>query len=150
MGKNTTVTGAQCHILCSDLTAFSRYCVRRVNDPSTKNRYPRAPDGWHSGRAKRYTVEFVSIGSRLTVVLLAALMPVIGIYTYWSVHRSTGAYVINLEREIRATTLGLAPSIENDLREHEFDQIRDVLVRMSSDNTMGALIGLDGKVWYSP
>jgi signal transduction histidine kinase len=95
-------------------------------------------------------MSFVTVGTRLTMMLLLALTPVVAVYTYWSVQRSTSAYVSDLKREIRATTLGLAPALENDLREHEWDQIHDVLEQMSSGGTTGALVGFDGQLWYAP
>lgn len=95
-------------------------------------------------------MSFVKIGTRLTVVLLLALTPVFAAYTYWSVQRSTSAYVTDLKRAIRATSLGLAPSLENDLQAGEWEQIRDVLDRMSTDETVGALLALDGRLWYAP
>ena len=77
----------------------------------------------------------VKVGTRLTLVLLLALTPVVAVYTYWSVARSTRTYIDDLKRETRASTRALVPAVENDLREHEWDQIHDVLRRMSRDGT---------------
>jgi len=70
----------------------------------------------------------VKVGTRLTLVLLLALTPVVAIYTYWSVARPTRTYIDDLKRETRASTRALVPAVENDLRVDERDQIYDVLI----------------------
>ncbi len=89
----------------------------------------------------------VKVGTRLTVVLLLAVTPVVAIYTYWSVARSTRTYIDDLKRETRATTRALVPALENDLRQREWNQIRNVLGRMSRDGTLSALFDSEGKPW---
>ena len=91
----------------------------------------------------------VKVGTRLTLVLLLALTPVVAFYTYWSVKRSTRTYIDDLKRETRASTRALVPAVENDLREHEWDQIGDVLRRMSRDGTVSALFDGEGKLWLA-
>jgi two-component system, NtrC family, sensor kinase len=91
----------------------------------------------------------VKVGTRLTLVLLLALTPVVAVYTYWSVARSTRTYIEDLKRETRASTRALVPAVENDLRGHEWDQIRDVLRRMSRDGTLSALFDTEGKLWLA-
>ncbi len=91
----------------------------------------------------------VKVGTRLTLVLLLALTPVVTIYTYWSVTRSTRTYINDLKRETRASTRALVPAIENDLRNHEWDQIRDILKRMSRDGTLSALFSSAGTLWLA-
>jgi hypothetical protein len=81
----------------------------------------------------------VKLGTRLTLVLLLALTPVVAIYTYWSTTRSTRTYIDDLKRDTRATSRALVPALENDMREREWDQIDDVLQRMSVEGTVGAL-----------
>src|SRR5258708_311133 len=90
----------------------------------------------------------VKLGGRLTIVLLLAVSPVILGYTWWSVQRSTGAYITDLKRELRTAGLGLTPAMENALRRNEWADVRDVLDRMSTDSTLAALLGADGRVWY--
>jgi len=92
----------------------------------------------------------VKLGSRLTMVLLLAVSPVILGYTWWSVQRSTEAYITDLKGELRTAGLGLKPAMENDLRRNESADLRDVLDRMSTDSTLAALLGPDGRVWYAP
>jgi signal transduction histidine kinase len=82
-------------------------------------------------------------------VLLLALTPVVAVYIYWSVARSTRTYIDDLKRETRASTRALVPAVENDLREHEWDQIHDVLKRMSRDGTLSALFDSEGALWLA-
>src|SRR5690348_6430940 len=88
----------------------------------------------------------VKVGTRLTLVLLLALTPVVAVYTYWSVTRSTRTYIDDLKRETRASTRALVPVMENDLRQHEWGQIHDVLRRMSRDGTWSAVFDNAGKL----
>ena len=92
----------------------------------------------------------VKLGTRLAAVLLFAVTPVILGYTWWSVQRSTNAYITDLKGELRTAGLGLAPAMENDLRGNEWTQAHDVLDRMSTDSTLAALINPDGRLWYAP
>src|ERR1700735_577906 len=93
---------------------------------------------------------FVRVGSRVTFVLLLALAPAVATYTYWSVQRSTRTYINDLKRETRATTRGLAPALENEIREGRWDQVRSVLARISTEGTESALCGPDVKLLYAP
>jgi two-component system, NtrC family, sensor kinase len=95
-------------------------------------------------------IGLVKLGTRLTVMLLLAVTPVIIGYAWWSVQRSTKAYIADLREAVRTGGLGLAPALENDLRENEWAQVRDVLNRMSTDSTSSALLSPDGRVWYGP
>ena len=92
----------------------------------------------------------VRVGTRVTFVLLLALTPAVATYTYWSVQRSTRTYITDLKRETHATTRGLAPAMENEIREGRWDQVRSVLARISTEGTESALFGLDGKPFYAP
>jgi len=87
----------------------------------------------------------VKVGTRLTLGLLLALTPVVAVYTYWSVARSIRAYNDDLTRETRSSTRALRPALENDLRVDEWDQIHDVLRRMSRDGMLGTLFDAQGK-----
>ena len=91
----------------------------------------------------------VKVGTRLTLVLLLALTPTVALYTYWSTTRSTRTYIDDLKRETRATSRALGPALENDLRAREWDQIDDVLQRMSAEGTLGALFSPEGKPLYA-
>jgi HAMP domain-containing protein len=91
----------------------------------------------------------VKVGTRLTLVLLLALTPTVALYTYWSTTRSTRTYIDDLKRETRATSRALVPALENDLRSREWDQIDNVLQRMSVEGTLGALFSPEGKPMYA-
>src|SRR5258708_34724145 len=93
---------------------------------------------------------FVRVGTRVTFVLLLALTPAVAAYTYWSVQRSTRTYINDLKRETRATTRGLAPALENEIRQGQREQIRSVFEGISTEGTESALFGRDGKLWYAP
>lgn len=92
----------------------------------------------------------VKVGTRLTLVLLLAVTPVVAIHTYLSVQRATRASIADLKRETRASTRALVPSIENDLRERQWVQILNELQRMSVNETRVALFGREGSPWYFP
>jgi two-component system, NtrC family, sensor kinase len=94
-------------------------------------------------------IKTVKVGTRLTLVLLLALTPVVAVYTFWSVARSTRTYIDDLKRQTRASTRALVPAMENDLLQNETDQIHDVLRRMSRDGTLAALFDTEGKLWMA-
>ena len=112
--------------------------------PLTDNRAGRRTNGPDS-----YIMWPVRVGTRLTFVLLLAVTPVLAVYIYWSVHRSTTTYINDLKREGRAMSRGLAPALENDIREHDWDQIQDVLHRIGTEGTLTAIYNKDGKPWYA-
>jgi signal transduction histidine kinase len=89
----------------------------------------------------------MKVGTRLTLVLLLALTPVLVSYMYWSTRRSSIVYVHDLKRDIRATTRSLAPALENDLLLKEWNEVDDVLRRMTDDTTRVALLNRDGSLW---
>jgi signal transduction histidine kinase len=90
----------------------------------------------------------VKVGTRLTLVLLLALTPVVAIYIYWSATRSTRIYIDDLRRETRVTSRALVPALENDLGAREWDQIDDVIQRMSVEGTVGAMFSPEGRLLH--
>ncbi len=92
----------------------------------------------------------MKVGTRLTLVLLLVVTPVVAIHTYLSVQRATRASIADLKRETRASTRALIPALGNDLRAHQWDQILNELQRMSVDETRVALFSSDGNPWYLP
>jgi signal transduction histidine kinase len=92
-------------------------------------------------------MNMMKVGTRLTLVLLLALTPVLVSYMYWTVRRSSIVYVHDLKRDIRATTRSLAPALENDLLQKEWNEVDDVLRRMTDDTTRVALLNQDGTLW---
>lgn len=92
----------------------------------------------------------VKVGTRLTLVLLLTVTPVVAVHTYLTVQRSTRASIADLKRETRATTRALAPALENDLQANQWNQIHDELQRMSVDGTGAALFSRGSSAWYVP
>ncbi len=91
----------------------------------------------------------MKVGTRFIVALLMVLLPVMGVYMYWSVHRSTQSYVHDLERESRATARSLSAALEDDIRSNEWDQVYDVLQRVRADGTEAAVFTKEGNLWYA-
>ena len=91
----------------------------------------------------------MKVGTRFIVALLMVLLPVMGTYMYWSVHRSTQSYVHDLARESRATARSLAAALTDDIRVNEWDQVDDVLERIRADGTEAAVFTPDGKLWHA-
>jgi signal transduction histidine kinase len=81
--------------------------------------------------------------------LLIVLLPVMGGYMYWSVHRSTQGYIHDLERESRAIARSLRPAMEDDIGAGEWDQVRDVFERIRAEGTEAAVFTTDGKLRFS-
>jgi two-component system NtrC family sensor kinase len=91
----------------------------------------------------------VKVGTRLIFALLMVLLPVMGTYMYWSVHRSTQSYIHDLARESRATARSLSAAIDDDLHVNEWDQIADVLARTRPDGTEAVIFTKEGQLWFA-
>jgi two-component system, NtrC family, sensor kinase len=91
----------------------------------------------------------VKVGTRLTAALLLCVIPILAVYSYWSVQRSTRIYVDELRRNARAITHGLAHSLNYDIAGSEWDQIADVFRRMSAEGTRSAVFDNRGKLWFA-
>jgi two-component system NtrC family sensor kinase len=89
----------------------------------------------------------MKVGTRLTLVLLLALTPVLIGRTYWTIFRSSTIYINDLKREIRATSRSLVPEMENDILQGEWDEIDDVLHQVSEEGTVVALLHPDRTLW---
>jgi hypothetical protein len=74
----------------------------------------------------------VRIGTRLTIVLMLCVMPVIAAYAYWSVAQSN-VYVNELKRSARAISNGLAPSVDEEVIANEFDKVDDAFRKMDAE-----------------
>ena len=88
------------------------------------------------------------IGSRLTLVLLLCIMPVLAAYTYWSVGRSD-VYLNELRQSARAASSGLATSVDEEVNAQEWSKIGDAFRKMDAEGTRSAVLRKDGKLWYS-
>ena len=80
-----------------------------------------------------------NLGTRLTIVLLLCLMPVLAAYTYWSVERSY-VYVNELKQSARAVSSGVAPSVDEEVIAQEWDKIGDAFRKMDAEGTRSALL----------
>src|SRR5208282_2800483 len=90
----------------------------------------------------------VRIGTRLTLVLLACIMPVLAAYTYWSVEQSN-VYINELKQSARAASSGLATSVDEEVNAQKWDEIGDAFRKMDAEGTRSALLRKDGKLWYA-
>jgi signal transduction histidine kinase len=90
----------------------------------------------------------VKIGTRLTLVLLLCVMPVIAAYTWWSVAQSN-VYLNELRQSARAVSTGTAPALDENVIANEFDKIGDSFRKMDAEGTRSALLRKDGTLWYS-
>jgi len=90
----------------------------------------------------------VKIGTRLTIVLLLCVIPVIAAYTWWSVARSN-VYLNELKQSARASGSGLATSVDEEINANEWDRIGDAFRKLDAEGTLSAVLRKDGKLWYS-
>jgi signal transduction histidine kinase len=90
----------------------------------------------------------VRIGTRLTLVLLLCILPVLAAYTYWNVKQSN-VYVNQLKQSARAASSGLAASVDEEVNAQEWNKIADAFRQMDAEGTRSALLRKDGKLWYS-
>ena len=90
----------------------------------------------------------VKIGTRLTIVLLLCVMPVLAAYSWWSVDQSN-VYLNELKQSARAVSNGVAPSIDEEVIANEFDKIDDTFRKMDAEGTRSALLRKDGTLWRS-
>jgi signal transduction histidine kinase len=90
----------------------------------------------------------LKIGTRLTIILMLCVMPVVAAYTYWTVAQSN-LYVNELKQSARAISSGLAPSVDDELVAQAFDKIGDSFRKMDAEGTRSAILRKDGTLWYS-
>ncbi len=90
----------------------------------------------------------MKIGTRLTLVLLLCVMPVVAAYTYWSVEQSN-VYVNELRQSARAVSSGVAPSVDDEVIAQQWDKIDDAFRKMDAEGTRSALLRKDGTLWHS-
>ncbi len=90
----------------------------------------------------------MKIGTRLTVVLMLCVMPILAAYTYWSVEHSN-AYVNLLRQSARAFGSGLAPAVSDEVAAQEWNKIDEAFREMDAAGTQSALLRKDGTLWHS-
>ena len=88
------------------------------------------------------------IGTRLTLVLLLCVMPVLAAYTYWSVEQSN-VYTNELKQSARAVSAGVAPAVDQEVIAQEWNKIGDAFRKLNAEGTRSALLHKDGTLWYS-
>ena len=88
------------------------------------------------------------IGTRLTLVLMLCVMPILAAYTYWSIERSN-VYVNELKQSARVVSSGLAPAVSEEVVAQEWDKIDDAFGKMNANGTRSALLRKDGTLWRS-
>jgi signal transduction histidine kinase len=91
----------------------------------------------------------VTIGRRLVLVLLISMAPLVAVYTYWSARWSSRNYIVDLKRESRTTTRALAPIVAGYIQRSQWNEIHQMLERMSAGGTEGAVLQSDGRLWYA-
>ena len=83
------------------------------------------------------------IGTRLTLVLLLCVMPVLAAYTYWSVEQSN-VYTNELKQSARAVSAGVAPAVDQEVIAKEWNRIGDAFRKLNAEGTLSALLKKDG------
>ncbi len=88
------------------------------------------------------------IGTRLTLVLLLCVLPVLAAYTYWSVEQSN-VYINELKQSARAASSGVAPSVDEEVVAQEWNKVGDAFRKMDAEGTRSAILRKDGTLWYA-
>lgn len=91
----------------------------------------------------------MKVGTRLAIGLMAALTPVVALYTYNRIRTSTRIFEQDLKRETRATELALNQAIKLDVQRSEWNDIRSVLETISEQGMSVAVLDNSAKLWYS-
>ena len=91
----------------------------------------------------------MKVGTRLAVGLLAALIPVVSVYTYSRIRTSTKIFEEDLKRETRATERALNAAIDLDIQRSEWSDIRSVLSVIAERGLAVAVLDKSGQIWYS-
>lgn len=91
----------------------------------------------------------MKVGTRLALGLMAALTPVVSVYTYNRIYSSTRIFQQDLKRETRATELALNQAIKLDIQRSEWNDIRSVFETISEQGMAVAVLDKSGKLWYS-
>ncbi len=91
----------------------------------------------------------MKVGTRLAIGLMAALTPVVSVYTYNRVRTSSRIFEQDLKRETRATELALNQAIKLDVQRSEWGDIRSVLETISEQGMAVAVLDKSARLWYS-
>jgi len=88
----------------------------------------------------------VKIATRLTVILLICMFPVLAAYMYFGVRQATHTYVGDLKRETRATARALSAALGQDIELGKWEDVRLALERTQEEDVAAAIFGIDGEV----
>ncbi len=91
----------------------------------------------------------MKVGTRLALGLLAALTPVVGVYTYTRVRSSTRIFEQDLKRDTRATELALNTAIQFDIQRSEWSDIGDILRIIAGQGVAVAVLDKQGELRFS-
>ncbi len=89
------------------------------------------------------------IGTRLAVGLLAALTPVVSVYTYNRVRTASKIFEQDLKRETRASELALNAAIRLDIQRAEWSDIHSVFQTIWKEGVAVAILDGSGRLWYA-
>jgi len=91
----------------------------------------------------------MKIGTRLALILLTVLTPIVVLYTSFNFRLSSRVYLDNLQRETRATTRSLRAALFNDIKAQEWDQVRSVLQQIREQGTEAVVFKPDRTLWFA-
>jgi signal transduction histidine kinase len=91
----------------------------------------------------------MKIGTRLALVLLLALTPVVATFTYFNIRLSSQVYIQNLERGTRAISRGLRAALYTDVLNGDWTKVRAVLEEVRRQGVEVAVFKPDGSLWYA-
>ena len=86
----------------------------------------------------------MKIGTRVTLVLLASVTPLLAVYMYVSILESTQVYVEDLKREARATTRALEAALAPDIAQQDWPSVGGALERIRPYDVEAAVLSTDG------
>lgn len=99
--------------------------------------------------ARAAKISRVKIGTRLTLVLLGCLTPLLAVYVYLSVRVSSRIYDEDLRRQTRATERALGAALRVDVNGGNWADIREEIQAMAAQRIFAALLDSSGRVRFS-
>ena len=87
----------------------------------------------------------VKIATRLAVIMLICMIPVLAAYTYFGIRQATHTYVGDLKRETRATARA-GRRARPGYRTRQWEDVRLALERTQEEDVAAAIFGIDGEV----
>lgn len=90
----------------------------------------------------------MKIGTRLALILLTVLTPIVVLYTSFNFQLSSRVYIDNLQRETRATARSLRAAVFNDIEAQEWERVRSLLLQMRDQGTEAVMFKPDRTLWF--